>query len=263
MGRGDKLIVRSYGPARLIGCFLSFWAVVPAPHVSLAEGAATTATVRAAAPSPTPTEVFEEFRCGNGIREPGEACDDGNTFGGDGCSEDCSPETLVTSSFEPVLEYVVLPGAFDSFFLRGTVTFAISQSNRLALRSLDLVPAIVFGGYVCTRAVVSPEQFGPGNVGIGSLGGQNVSIHLLRITVSVERWYGEADRGPDGLPCTDDDPKLDRTPPYDLQLQLSLAVPEPCAGDSDGDGKVTIDEIIAAVHNGLTQCPLTPLSVVP
>ena len=28
--------------------------------------------------------------CGNGIREPGEACDDGNTLGGDGCSANCS-----------------------------------------------------------------------------------------------------------------------------------------------------------------------------
>lgn len=28
--------------------------------------------------------------CGNGDREPGEACDDGNTSGGDGCSADCA-----------------------------------------------------------------------------------------------------------------------------------------------------------------------------
>ncbi len=28
-------------------------------------------------------------RCGDGVRDPGEACDDGNTAGGDGCSADC------------------------------------------------------------------------------------------------------------------------------------------------------------------------------
>jgi cysteine-rich repeat protein len=27
--------------------------------------------------------------CGDGVRDPGEACDDGNTTGGDGCSADC------------------------------------------------------------------------------------------------------------------------------------------------------------------------------
>jgi cysteine-rich repeat protein len=28
--------------------------------------------------------------CGDGIRDPGEACDDGNTISGDGCTEDCA-----------------------------------------------------------------------------------------------------------------------------------------------------------------------------
>ena len=32
--------------------------------------------------------------CGNGIREPGEACDDGNTASGDGCSSDCQSNEL-------------------------------------------------------------------------------------------------------------------------------------------------------------------------
>ncbi len=236
-------------------CFALWAAMLPASSVS-AGGVGQTM------PLPTPTEVFESFRCGNGIREPGELCDDGNNFGGDGCSADCGPETVVTSAFEPVLEYVVAP-SFDSILLRGSLTLAISQSNKVAVRSFDLEPGVVFGGYVCTRAVVSPDRFGPGNVGVGSIGGESVSIHLLRMTVSVKRWYGEADRGADGIPCTDDDPKLDATSVYELPLQLSLAVPEPCAGDSDGDGKVTIDEIIAAVNNALTQCPLTPLSVVP
>jgi cysteine-rich repeat protein len=27
--------------------------------------------------------------CGNGVIEPGEQCDDGNTIGGDGCSSTC------------------------------------------------------------------------------------------------------------------------------------------------------------------------------
>ena len=30
--------------------------------------------------------------CGNGMLDPGEACDDGNTIGGDGCSKICQIE---------------------------------------------------------------------------------------------------------------------------------------------------------------------------
>ena len=30
--------------------------------------------------------------CGNGLRDPGEQCDDGNNVGGDGCSATCSVE---------------------------------------------------------------------------------------------------------------------------------------------------------------------------
>ncbi|NVB78110.1 MAG: DUF4215 domain-containing protein [Kofleriaceae bacterium] len=31
--------------------------------------------------------------CGNGVVEDGETCDDGNTWGGDGCSSSCQPES--------------------------------------------------------------------------------------------------------------------------------------------------------------------------
>ena len=31
--------------------------------------------------------------CGNGLVEPGEACDDGNTVAGDGCESDCTETT--------------------------------------------------------------------------------------------------------------------------------------------------------------------------
>ena len=38
-------------------------------------------------------EVHSEFaECGNGSVEPSESCDDGNTFGGDGCSPQCMSE---------------------------------------------------------------------------------------------------------------------------------------------------------------------------
>jgi cysteine-rich repeat protein len=36
-----------------------------------------------------------EARCGNGVLEAGEECDDGNTDSGDGCSATCQLEPAV------------------------------------------------------------------------------------------------------------------------------------------------------------------------
>ena len=35
---------------------------------------------------------IEDIRCGNGVRDEGEACDDGNLIAGDGCTDTCSVE---------------------------------------------------------------------------------------------------------------------------------------------------------------------------
>ena len=42
--------------------------------------------------------------CGDGIEEPPEGCDDGNTVGGDGCSAECIPEICGDGLLEPVSE---------------------------------------------------------------------------------------------------------------------------------------------------------------
>ena len=39
---------------------------------------------------------FQTIRCGNGAIEPTEACDDGNTISGDGCSAACEVEDEVS-----------------------------------------------------------------------------------------------------------------------------------------------------------------------
>jgi cysteine-rich repeat protein len=55
------------------------------------------ALIAIACGSRTPLDVIPAAgtgpRCGNGIVEPGEACDDGNTIDGDGCSSHCGPDT--------------------------------------------------------------------------------------------------------------------------------------------------------------------------
>ncbi|MBI5490835.1 MAG: hypothetical protein HY905_26110 [Deltaproteobacteria bacterium] len=46
-------------------------------------------------------DACEPHDCGNGAREAGEACDDGNTAAGDGCSADCRTEACGNGSIDP------------------------------------------------------------------------------------------------------------------------------------------------------------------
>ena len=50
--------------------------------------------VDAAAPDASPDA---KSPCGNGKKDPGEACDDGNTHDGDGCSATCTLESAFAS----------------------------------------------------------------------------------------------------------------------------------------------------------------------
>jgi cysteine-rich repeat protein len=52
--------------------------------------------------------------CGDGVLNPGEECDDGNPFSGDGCSETCTVENLLEHTECRNDACVVVPGAGDS-----------------------------------------------------------------------------------------------------------------------------------------------------
>lgn len=128
--------------------------------------------------------------------------------------------------------------------------------NAVAVRRFEPTAALVLGGYVCTRGVASPDRFGPGNVGVGTLGGADTSNNVLSVLITVERWYGGADLGPDGQPCTDDDPGLAADRVTDRTFTLSLGTPV-CCGDCNGDGRVTIDEVVRVANESLRGCPNT------
>ncbi|HEX7599573.1 MAG TPA: DUF4215 domain-containing protein, partial [Polyangia bacterium] len=51
-----------------------------------------TAVVDAATDGPAVPADATDYTCGNGILDPGEGCDDGNTLSGDGCSSRCQIE---------------------------------------------------------------------------------------------------------------------------------------------------------------------------
>jgi cysteine-rich repeat protein len=60
--------------------------------VSIGGTSATSAATRFTYVAPT---------CGNGVLDPGEQCDDGNTFNGDGCSAQCTIESCYTCVGQP------------------------------------------------------------------------------------------------------------------------------------------------------------------
>jgi cysteine-rich repeat protein len=49
--------------------------------------------------------------CGDGLRDPGEECDDGNTAGGDGCSADCVSQEICGNRYADVGEECDTAGA--------------------------------------------------------------------------------------------------------------------------------------------------------
>jgi cysteine-rich repeat protein len=58
----------------------------------------------------TPVDITPDAHvpeCGDDVRDPGEACDDGNVTGGDGCSADClSDESCGNGVFDPLANEV-------------------------------------------------------------------------------------------------------------------------------------------------------------
>ncbi len=64
--------------------------------------------------------------CGNGVVEPGESCDDGNTQYGDDCPGDCSSETGCSDAAE--YHYEVVPGIWACVNNALIVTYAENNS---------------------------------------------------------------------------------------------------------------------------------------
>jgi len=52
----------------------------------------------------SPSTGIDVPDCGNGVVEPGEQCDDGNTASGDGCSATCQIENIPTSCGNGVVD---------------------------------------------------------------------------------------------------------------------------------------------------------------
>lgn len=98
--------------------------------------------------------------CGNGVLNPGEQCDDGNTGSGDGCSATCRYELIpgngrgsaVADTRACLLEFsVVNPGNTPALDLRGRRNYIQSCKNNNPACDFDLDP----GNRTCEFRVVA------------------------------------------------------------------------------------------------------------
>jgi hypothetical protein len=155
----------------------------------------------------------------------------------------------------------------------------------VAVKTFAPQPVSVSGvGCLCTLGAANPIAYGPGNVGIGMIGCSDAP-ELMRVELTLQSWVidsgcepGHPDDGPDGVPCTQDDPGRQNAPASEVQFACSgdcnrdgtVTVDEllravsvalgnqdvyACpSADEDADGTVSIEEILTAVHNALTGC---------
>lgn len=103
------------------------------------------------------------------------------------------------------------------------------------------------------RAAEDAIVYGPRNVGAGVVACADAP-NTLQANLTLQTWIirggcapGDPDDGPDGRPCTSDDPGLQKA----TAAQADFA----CSGDCNGDGEVTIDEVLQAVGFALDGTP--------
>ncbi len=99
------------------------------------------------APSSCPAQV-----CGNGIREVGELCDDGNLVEGDGCSNDCQSDTCTTADFNSTFEGIQSI-IFDGYSCNNALCHNPANPNLVS--QLDLTPGASYDQLVNVASTIN------------------------------------------------------------------------------------------------------------
>ena len=144
--------------------------------------------------------------CGDGTKQAGEECDDGNNFGGDGCAANCTTEDARVGVFNPaetvaVVQTEAIPimlnltgqQTFRTGHARATATTLASGGNIPAgeipavIKADELLfnPVSVTGLVcACVRGIPVPS-FGPGisasgSIGCGDQGLSNIDYRIIQ-----------------------------------------------------------------------------------
>jgi len=127
-------------------------------------------------------------RCGNGKRERGEACDDGNTVGSDGCSSTCELDDIATTPGDDRAGYVECFGATcePGSFCCGAPLGCVPDGGACQLRS---------------QACDGPEDCPPPTVCFVGMVGRTCSTQGLATVCHTDRDCTTALCPGPGTPC--------------------------------------------------------------
>jgi cysteine-rich repeat protein len=157
----------------------------PATPTDTPEGPTLTPTdTRTHTRTPTPGPV-----CGNGILEPGEQCDDGNPFGGDGCEPNCTVSQVCNFAYPPGNTFYVNDDTSDGTGTCLTPDFADIQSAIDAAAVLDgdtilVCPGTYTQAVVVTKELILRSTDGPSSTVIHT--SADITLDLRRSATRIE-----------------------------------------------------------------------------
>jgi len=131
--------------------------------------------------------------CGDEVIDTGEDCDDGNTFGGDGCAQNCTDETERLFRLDPSRSKArtQFSSQLVELSMSGHLAFVTGRANDDGSIPFAIPSALVDFGRIqvpgvacaCVRSIDQPERFGPGNAGIGAIGcGDSFFVSSIAVT---------------------------------------------------------------------------------
>lgn len=175
--------------------------------------------------------------CGDDHMDDGETCDDGNTFGGDGCSANCTLESARTFLISPPasefrLQTLNAAVSADSALLEATLTLvtgAPALDGRIAVAipagGIAFAPVQTSSACTCIRALPIPTRFGTGNAGAGWI---DCGDAVDPVDFLLEQDHDTGDVDPD---CLDEAPDT-----LDTACRENEAAPPLCNPRSPHDG---------------------------
>ncbi|MEO8601580.1 MAG: right-handed parallel beta-helix repeat-containing protein [bacterium] len=134
--------------------------------------------------TPTPTETPVPF-CGDGTIDPGETCDDGNGFDGDGCDSNCTPSTACA---------LVYPGTERFVGACGAPSYADIQAAVDAAANGDIV-TVCPGTYTQSVQVTKQVKIRATTAGTVTVHTTGTAFDIVRSGVTIDQLTIQSDTG--------------------------------------------------------------------